>query len=462
MNKYRLLSLILLLSPLTATAYDFSATVPSGQTLYFNYVTGGVEVVYPNNTNVVAQGWNGYTQPSGAMTIPAAVSDGSASYAVLSVANYAFHSCTSLTAVTLAEGVAEVGNGAFYNCSGVVSLTLPSSLTSIGNAAFSGFASLTDVWMSAVIPPTTSTSAFYNLTYSQCTLHVPCGSATAYAAMLPWSNFGTLSETNCNVTVSVGVNNSDRGTVLGGGTYASGTLVTLVAQAVSGYCFVCWNDSDTLNPRLVNAVSDTSFTAMFFALQHDTVYLADGDTVTLHDTITSTDTVFYSVTVHDTTILHDTLEVTVHDTITPTFFTLTVASGSTQLGVGVGSAVLPAGSVVEVCGLPLEGARFMAWDDGSTVNPRQVTLTGNMTLRALFEQQVVTEADKGSWGTTVDGRRLTVRCEVGESLKLYDMQGRCHMALTTCADTTVVEMPAAGVWLVQVGDGAARKIVIEH
>lgn len=39
---------LLFLLPLTVLAFDFQVVVPSGQTLYFDTVAGGVSVVYPH------------------------------------------------------------------------------------------------------------------------------------------------------------------------------------------------------------------------------------------------------------------------------------------------------------------------------------------------------------------------------------------------------------------------------
>ena len=56
-----------------------------------------------------------------------------------------FSYCTSLSAVTIPNGVINIDNGAFYNCSSLSSVTIPSAVTSIGQEAFSGCASLTNV-----------------------------------------------------------------------------------------------------------------------------------------------------------------------------------------------------------------------------------------------------------------------------------------------------------------------------
>ena len=443
---------MLLLFALCSTAvraYDFAAAVPSGQTLYFSYVQGGVQVVYPNANNTPANGWVGYARPTGALTVPATVSDGTTTYNVLSVGNHALFECVGLTAVTLAEGITSVGNSSIRGCTSLTSITLPSTLESIGTFAFMDCTALTDVWVNRQTPPMTGDNIFYNITLSACTLHVACNAIAAYNSVQPWSGFGSIVDAGCTVTVNVMANNADRGSVSGGGSYPSGTQVMLTAQPAAGCIFVCWNDGDTLNPRVVNAVTDTTFTAMFLPWHPDTVTMV----VVVHDTLYLTDTVYLSEPVHDT--------VAVHDTLYPTFFTLSVLSDNTELGVGVGSAVLPAGTEAEVCALPLEAGRFVAWTDGSTDNPRHVTLTGNTTLTALFERLTVTQADGEGWNVTAEGRRMTVCCGVGESLKIYDVQGRCHLTMATTADRTTLVLPSAGVWLVQVGDGAARKMVVK-
>lgn len=56
---------------------------------------------------------------------------------------------------------------------------------------------------------------------------------------------------------------STMGSVSGGGVYTDSSLVTLTATPNDGYEFDRWDDGDTLNPRQVFVVSDTSFTALF-------------------------------------------------------------------------------------------------------------------------------------------------------------------------------------------------------
>ena len=61
--------------------------------------------------------------------------------------SYSFYCCVSLTTVTIPDGVFYIGNRAFGNCSSLSSVSIPESVTSIRNGAFSGCA-LTSVTVS--------------------------------------------------------------------------------------------------------------------------------------------------------------------------------------------------------------------------------------------------------------------------------------------------------------------------
>ena len=62
--------------------------------------------------------------------------------------NEVFKSCSSLTSVTIGNGVTSIGNSTFQGCSSLTSITIPDSVTSIGNSAFYGCNKLKDVYYS--------------------------------------------------------------------------------------------------------------------------------------------------------------------------------------------------------------------------------------------------------------------------------------------------------------------------
>ena len=82
---------------------------------------------------------------SGNAVIPGTIEVEGKEYAVTFIGDYAFELCTSLTQITIPEGVTSIGDFAFYDCYGLTQIAIPEGVTSIGDHAFSGCSSLTEV-----------------------------------------------------------------------------------------------------------------------------------------------------------------------------------------------------------------------------------------------------------------------------------------------------------------------------
>lgn len=128
-------------------AYDFSAISPSGQTLYYNYTTGGVEVTPPAN-----YGYSGFVEPTGTLIIPDSVSDGNGiKYAVVSIGERAFINCLNLISVTMPNTVRAIRDEAFYSCRRLHTAVLSDSLQTIENGAFYGCSYLVNFTLPASV-----------------------------------------------------------------------------------------------------------------------------------------------------------------------------------------------------------------------------------------------------------------------------------------------------------------------
>ena len=87
----------------------FSEVSPSGHTLYYQVIDQDnhlVEVTYPGPYYYDGEPrWEGFTEPSGHVTIPSTVLWNNTEWNVYQVGDHAFAWCRSITSVTLSEGI---------------------------------------------------------------------------------------------------------------------------------------------------------------------------------------------------------------------------------------------------------------------------------------------------------------------------------------------------------------------
>ena len=225
-------------------------------------------------------------------------------------------------------------------------------------------------------------------------------------------------------TVSVNADAS-MGSVLGAGTYTSGTQVTLTAMPNDGYRFVAWMDGNTevstANPYTFTITANVTLSAIFAA--------------------NGSDPEMYTVTVN-------------YD----------AARGTVQ---GAGTYV--AGTQVTLTATSNPGFRFAGWSNGEADSTYTFTITSNVTLTANFEETVgIDDVETATIGLYPNPARTTVTLsglEPGATVTIVDLNGREVSSLPASDSTLSLDVSdlAQGAYFVRITgqrQNAIRKLIV--
>lgn len=177
--------------------------------------------------------------------------------------------------------------------------------------------------------------------------------------------------------------------------------VTIVAIPNYGYHFTAWNDGDTTNPRTIETIKDSLFTAYFDYNQYSITLNVDTNihgsvtggglyNYTSEQTITATPNYGYHFTSWndgDTTNPR-TITLTQDSLFTALFaknsYSVSVVSADTIWGNVTGNTTTEYLNAVSIAATANYGYHFLHWNDGDTTNPRVITLTQDTLLTAYF------------------------------------------------------------------------------
>lgn len=198
-------------------------------------------------------------------------------------------------------------------------------------------------------------------------------------------------------TATCSVNDNSRGTVATtGGSFNYLTQITFTAQPSSDYHFLRWSNGNTDNPITFTLTQDTVLTAILVGLSTQTNDSAMGTalhskTSNLEETVTAVANYGYHfVQWNDGNTDNPRQVMLTQDTLfTATFainqYLLTVGSNDTLLGTVQGGGEYNYLSQVTISATAAGHSHFLQWNDGSTTNPRLITLTSDTAFTALFE-----------------------------------------------------------------------------
>ena len=124
-------------------------------------------------------------------------------YQVTGIADDAFKDNTTITSVTIPDGITTIGANAFNGCSNMMTVIIGKDVATIGEKAFANIGTPANaprraegegmkVECHAESVPTTAANAFEGSPVSNGTLLVDDNSVMAYYAAEPWSLFGTI------------------------------------------------------------------------------------------------------------------------------------------------------------------------------------------------------------------------------------------------------------------------------
>ena len=237
-------------------------------------------------------------------------------------------------------------------------------------------------------------------------------------------------------TLSLTANDTTMGTVSGAGVYPDSNVVTIEAVPFEGYHFVAWNDNDTRTVRTITLVSDTAFTAYFAA---------------------------------------DTLPTPPPDTL---WRTVAVTANVDGVCETYGSGVYADSSTVEIGFLLADTAidgghwQFLGWSDGVSGNPRDILVTSDTSLVALFEwiedSVGINELRDNSYEIRVYPNpvhgAVTVSVGAPATLTVLDLTGRVivgPLSLSSSATLPLSDLPSGTYFLrVTTEEGTAIKKLI--
>ncbi|MBQ0083561.1 MAG: leucine-rich repeat protein, partial [Clostridiales bacterium] len=136
-----ILTVCLIVAMFPLGAFTASAAGTSGTTGSCTWTLNGTELTISGNGEMGNYNyWNDNYAPWGTSITKVTIENG-----VTSIGDHAFHNCTSLTSVTIGNSVINIGNAAFEDCSSLTSINIPDGVTSIGYNAFYNCSSLKSV-----------------------------------------------------------------------------------------------------------------------------------------------------------------------------------------------------------------------------------------------------------------------------------------------------------------------------
>ena len=431
---------------LLIVSYGWCYDVQVGQ-LYYRVYDYGVsmgkwaEVVNPANS--ASPSYSGYTKPTGIITVPDSITYNGQKIRVSWIGQRAFESCNGITRVVLNHQVAILSN-AFKNCTGLTSVMGMCDVSQLSNGAFLGCNSLHIVTIGNSID-NIPTNTFYNCTSLDTIFMSPQNPPSLGSNSIPtgviimlsgcayenyynatdWINHRpNLRDPEIELTIVAQTNDSAMGVAnilpLRGNMVRCDSTAIVECFPLYGYHFTQWNNGSISNPDTLHLWGDSIITAFLapdtfcvkaFANSNERGDVIINDTLVVYkDSVDMTaaayygyrfdhwldyDSVFYNYS-SPTYINSNESDTNVSRRIcithkrfcmavfVPLTYNLTLNVDSSSHGWVNGDGYFDYYSERVIYAHANQGYHFDYWNDGSTENPRTITLTQDTSFTAFF------------------------------------------------------------------------------
>ncbi len=382
-----------------------SITIPNSVTSIgdyaFNSCTSLTSVTIPNSVTSIGASAFRYCSSLTSITIPEGVT---------SIGESAFSGCSSLTSVTIPEGVTSIGDYAFNSCPSLTSVTIPNSVTSIGERAFSYCSSLTSVTIGNSVT-SIGDEAFRD-----------CSSLTSITIPNSVTSIGSYAFSNCSSLTSMIVENGN--TIYDSRENCNAIIETATNTLIAG----CQN---TIIPNNVTSIGDYAFDGCS-SLTSITCEAITPPIVGEN----AFNGVSRSIPVY---VPCGTVSVYNAAKYWSAFSNIQEPLAEYSITVSVNDSIMGSANVDRnsICGnqfsaTPNFGYHFVQWSDGSTENPRTLTLTQDTILTAEFAQTISGQCGNSLyWNYEAQNNLLSITGTDG----MYDYETSTNTAgMLTCAE----------------------------
>ena len=315
---------------------------------------------------------------------------------------WAFAGCTNLQEVKLPNAPAWIVDDAFAHCTSLTSLTIPNLISEIRNGAFRDCTGLTSLYYEADSCLNISSGAFYNDT---------------------------------NITQLV-IGENVRW-IPAGAFFGFGTRILYQDGVPTGYEPIIISPNIISKSRVAPALGTNVFAGIADTVP---VYIPCGS-MESYDSSWSYFSNFIEVVMD----------------------TLTVETENSEMGM-VEVLEEPScanGSTATIAANANPGYYFTAWSDGNTDNPRYIVVTQDTIITAHFEEIVGIDTPLlHPAHYSQEGNRIVVNGAEGQSVRVFDIMGKLISSQPNVPEPFSIYLPAAGVYLIQIGSSTPQKIVV--